>query len=184
MKPWLLIDVDDVLNWWERGHGKKRCDPPYCGHLAHAGYRKLHPPHGGTVHLNLALAAPLRRLADLADLAWCTSWGDTANRDIGPWYGLPDLPVVPLLKDPPPLPGWDVFAAGKASSVAAWHPAEGGGRPFVWLDNEPGLAEMLVVLGVPGPWSVLEVNPLTGLTAANLDTAARLLAGAAAGRPV
>ncbi len=66
------------------------------------------------------------------ELVWATSWMDEANAMIGPVVGLPRLPYIDwgeglFARDPDGL-HW------KTRALVAY----AAGRPFVWVDDEPG----------------------------------------------
>lgn len=171
MRPWILLDVDDVLNWCPpKGH-----DPPYCGCQEHQQWRRrtVTTRFGRPlrVRVNPALGPMLLRLAEDADLAWCTAWAEDANLCIGPLLGLPPLPVTdyqPWPGDPVHHPG---FGAWKALNTIGWLARAGGGRPFVWFDDEPDIAPCLTAAGVSQPFKVIAVDPETALTAVHVGMA-------------
>ncbi|WP_024936121.1 MULTISPECIES: HAD domain-containing protein [Actinomadura] len=147
--PVVLLDVDGVLNPFERPHRgfqRHRCSPngmPFT--------LWLNPGHGPAL-LELAESTG-------AELAWASYWCDNANEWIAPRVGLPELPFVPI----PQFPGIHegrTLGAWKARHVAAW--AEG--RPFVWFEDEPDATDCIA--GEPGiaEHLLVEIDPLTGLT--------------------
>lgn len=128
-------------------------------------------PGGGTdgvrrVPLDPALG---RRLAALpADLVWATTWGQEANSVVAPLVGLGRLPVVgwptplvvPTFEDLWPDLHW------KTPTLVAW--AEG--REFVWIDDEiTDVDRAWVAENSPSRALLLSVDPLRGVTAADLD---------------
>jgi len=166
MRPAILIDVDEVLN------PSFRCNPPYCRCHPHwiraFAYARdgqklkliLNPAHGPAL---LQLAADTG-----AELAWCTSWEDQANDDIGPRIGLPRLPVVPYPPRPKTGPG-SVLAVGawKARHAVAW----AARRPFAWFEDEPDAGpECFRLLGA-APHLVIPVDRRTGLTVGHMNEA-------------
>jgi hypothetical protein len=176
MRPVIMLDVDDVLNWLER-HGHK---PPYCGCTVHRTWvrRRITASNGReyVVHLDPANGPRLRRLATTgaADLAWCTSWGDEANWLIGPLLGLPHLPVIPLGPEPA-KESLVPFGKWKAGKAARWAAADG--RPALVLDNEPEFPDAFKAAGLTQPWKVITVDPATALTPDHLAEGAAWLAG-------
>jgi hypothetical protein len=174
MRPWIFVDVGDVINWCDR-HGHK---PPYCGCTEHRGWVKRRVNVDGIevlVHADRAAGGKLRRLAEETggELAWCTSWRDAANRHIGPLIGLPDLPVVniPPWRAEPDAPSYGVW---KAVHLLGWlqlREQQDGWRPFVALEDDEDFARFLAA--VPGPQrrKVITVDPATALTDAHLEEA-------------
>jgi hypothetical protein len=65
------------------------------------------------------------------ELAWATTWEHEANRHVGPFIGLPRLPVVEF-PDRDPVRGWSPDSGWKWRAVLQ-HAA---GRPPAWLDDE------------------------------------------------
>lgn len=156
-KPWLLIDVDGVLN-------PLRVQPGFDIHrLAPIGWtgRPLHvqltPRHGEMI----------MAMTDVFDLAWATTWEDSANALISPIVGLPaDLPVVHF--------AWNAAAEVwgiclKTPDVAQWV----GDQPFVWLDDGVGPEDVAWFARRPetGAFHLQHINPLVGLTQRDLDDA-------------
>ncbi|MFJ4204938.1 HAD domain-containing protein [Streptomyces sviceus] len=102
-----------------------------------------------------ALGARLTSLG--CALVWATTWGDDANTVLGPWLGLPRLPLVDW-------PDSDEEEAGlhwKTRSVVSW----AAGRPFVWVDDEITDADRAwVAARHPGRALLHRVNHQVGLT--------------------
>lgn len=129
MKPWLLMDVDGPLNPDLAG-----VDGPSSGWVRHVAESEgeryvlwLNPWHG----------EQLLALTDVFDLAWATTWGHDANREVSPVLGLPtDLPVLEWPG------GWRECmrrygrthrrGCWKTEHVLSWV----GSRPFAWFDDE------------------------------------------------
>lgn len=115
------------------------------------------------VWLNPGHGAMLRSLADVFELHWATAWEDAANRIVAPLIGLPELPVIhwgdyplvnrPLTVLPPYEETLTALATGRRRSVEMLHwktrsiaayvaalrddtGSDGGGRAFVWMDDE------------------------------------------------
>lgn len=148
-KPMLLIDVDGPLNPYAASNRTNH----------RAGYRKYRIQEY-PVHLKRAHGDELKRLADLYELVWCTTWEHAANTDIGPKIGLPPLPVIDfqqLLPDQPPIPGlfW------KTAPVIEY----AAGRPFAWIDDDIGALDTdHVRKHHSGPALMRRIDPFTGLT--------------------
>ncbi|QXJ26054.1 hypothetical protein AGRA3207_007642 [Actinomadura graeca] len=155
--PLVLLDVDGVLNPFERphrGYRRHRCSPNGITFRLW-----LDPGHGPSL-LELAESTG-------AELAWASYWCHNANEWIGPRIGLPDLPYVPI----PRFPGVGegrTLGSWKARHVAAW--AEG--RPFVWFEDEPDATECIAREPDVADHLLVAVDPLTGLTGRHLELAA------------
>ncbi|KAB2387936.1 HAD domain-containing protein [Actinomadura montaniterrae] len=158
--PLVLLDVDGVLNPFERPH---------------RGYRRHRcSPNGVTFRLwlNAAHGPALLELAEAAgaELAWASYWCDNANEWISPRVGLPRLPFVPI----PRFPGIEegrTLGAWKARHVAAW--AER--RPFVWFEDEPDATECIAAEEGVADHLLVAVDPLLGLTDDDLERGAAWL---------
>lgn len=165
MRPLLLLDADGVLN----PDFRSAWDGPQGDALRADGWVMVARPDGGPfifngrpVWLNLNHGRKLSEVAERtgAELAWASRWHELANRLVAAVIGLPPLPVI-----------WCDPERGKADSVIPWTQ----GRPFAWLDDEDVAAACGAVTGA----HAVHVDPLAGLTDADLDRAAGLLAGVA-----
>jgi hypothetical protein len=93
------------------------------------------------------------------DLVWATTWMDEANESVGPWIGLPRLPVVE----------WPEVSADEGPHGLHWKTRTlvewADGRPFIWVDDEIGAMDRLWVAGQhEGPALLHRVDPGEGLT--------------------
>ncbi|MFD4571698.1 hypothetical protein ACFWNK_10730 [Streptomyces sp. NPDC058417] len=153
--PLLFLDVDGpLIPFGGPGpypeYGADRTPPP-----AHPLLSRIDPALGPRL---LALrCAPV----------WATTWGTDANTVVGPWLGLPPLPVLPVEDDPD----------GPQAPVRGLHwktlplLARAAGRPFVWLDDEIGEADRTWVAAAhPAPALLHRVDPQHGLTDADFAT--------------
>jgi len=165
-RPYLLVDVDGVLNAittsaergrliYKEGWVHKWAELPI------GRFRLLCNPACGPLLTRLA--------ADTgAELAWGTTWEDDANTWVGPLVGLPVLPVAPVS-------GY----RSKADGVVPWT----NGRPFVWFDDQLSVALRTAELAADRPHLVVETDPSVGLTAEHIGIAREWLL-ALGSRPV
>ena len=155
-KPWLLIDVDGVLN----------PNPLMSGHLSERfaawgfSIHKIRPKgfqRSFNVGLNPAHGEWLLAMTDVFRLGWATSWEHEANTKIGPKIGLPKLPVAEVGNR-----GYKVDGILDLVDSAS----------FVWLDDNASYAEKrdLDVLS-PSPFMVIDIDPYVGLTEDHLVNA-------------
>lgn len=157
----LLLDVDGPLNPFEVQ--PRTCPAGYTSHLLKpANWVNM---HGGDpeqvpflrVDLNPAHGPALAALP--FELVWATSWMGQANDMIGPAVGLPQLPYIDwgetlFVRDPDGL-HW------KTRALVAY----AAGRPFVWVDDEPGDRDReWVAENHAGPALVHTVSAEFGLT--------------------
>ncbi|MEU1842277.1 HAD domain-containing protein [Micromonospora sediminicola] len=154
-KPWLLLDIDGVLN--------------PTGDHADRGFT-AHHLHGYRVQLSREHGRMLNELdrEGLVDLRWATTWNHAANAYVAPAVGLTGpLPVLVIdraLAGPVPFGvNW------KAASVLA----EADGVPFAWLDDfltdaDRRWAEARV-LDTGVPTLLVPVDPAVGLLPDHLD---------------
>ena len=119
-------------------------------------------PGGPPVALAEAHRGWLHELSSVFELAWATGWGTSANRFLGPFFGLPRLPVAELPPGPfqPRLkvPGVDALAHD---------------RPVAWVDDIVTEEARDWATGRPAPTLLVETDPGRGLTRALVE---RLLA--------
>lgn len=155
----ILIDVDGVLNPWQRQ------GPHWQAHQAVSFNGTwnviLNPDHGPML---LTLAAETG-----AELVWATTWEHDANREIGPRIGLPELPVIEVNAHPGE-PG----VHPKTPPVAEYVK----GRPFVWFDDDLRRADRdyLKAHEQVADFLIVDVCPRVGLTPKHLEMAAAWLA--------
>jgi hypothetical protein len=155
-KPLILVDVDGVLN---------PARPNALGYRRHwvfpvgVAHRLLLNPSHGQVLTELAGATG-------ADLVWASYWRHRANTWIAPRVGLPSLRFVPIparwrsrIRSSP--------GCWKAYHVAAWI----GQTPFVWLEDDPNVADCLAGQPGLGPHLVIKVDPAIGLTHYHVEQA-------------
>ena len=156
-RPWLLIDVDGVLNPLMVADDFELHELRPIGWTGPPLTVQLTPRHGEWI----------TALTDVFDLVWATTWEQSANLLISPIVGLPtDLPVIPFV-EPRLRHDWEV--SFKSPSVARWVE----GHSFVWLDDSIGAADTRwfeKVTGV-GPFLLRSIDPLVGLTEADCAVA-------------
>lgn len=160
MRPLVLLDVDGPLNVWAASERPAS----YVEHRWRMSWRRwrtawLDPSHGPRL---LALAADLD-----AELAWCTTWEDDANRYVGPALGLPPLRVVGL-RAYEGRSGWKFPAVGRFAA----------GRPLAWLDDDFGLfpaARAEFLARRREPTALVEVDAARGITDEDLARVAAAL---------
>lgn len=138
MKPYLLLDIDGVLNVLAR---PKRAPKDAIEFVVQAG-------NTGFDILTLARYGDwLDDLARSYELVWATTWEDLANEEMGPRLGLPELPVVhferSLKMKTWKLPDVDKFVGNRP---AAWIDDDLHGDAFSWAHkrNERGVPTLLV----------------------------------------
>jgi len=113
-RPWLLLDIDGVLNP-QRGFTGPR--------------RERYTPLGSLV-IREDLVPVLHQAHQATRLAICSSWGVDANRYLTPLLDLPALPVIEM------APGSDAMIAKKVRGVAAWSKTKAARAGGVWIDDE------------------------------------------------
>jgi HAD domain in Swiss Army Knife RNA repair proteins len=150
--PLILLDVDGVLNPLQRSPGYQRYRATPNGTM----FRLLLNPRHGPLLTGLAEATG-------AELVWASYWTDSANEWIGPRVGLPILRAIPI---PPRDPRYS-FGGWKARHVAEWV----GERPFVWLEDEPDVTDVLASGPALGPHLIVPVDPEGGLTDLHVEQA-------------
>lgn len=169
MKPYLLVDIDGVLNPFA-AKPTQRPDGYDTHRLTPAGWREplrvwLNPKHGPM----------LLALTDLVELAWATTWIEQANELIGPRIGLPELPVVPVMQ-----PSWSDRGPHiwKLPAVKAYV----GDRPFAWFDDDFTKADLAWAeerTAAGFPTLLLPISPRIGIVQGDVDRVAAWAPGAA-----
>jgi hypothetical protein len=153
-RPWLLIDVDGVLNPLVVREGFDVYELVPQGWNGPQLYVQLTPQHGEW----------LLELAHDFELAWATTWEDSANALIGPIVGLPELPVIHFGLEAARRV-WGICQ--KTPGVERWV----GKHPFAWLDD--GISDLdadwLRRRGNVGDFHLQRIDPLVGLTPSDLE---------------
>jgi hypothetical protein len=162
-KPLLLLDVDGPLN----PHAAKPTRRPdgYETHrLAPSGWTGkplrvwLNPKHGPM----------LLAIVGVVDLVWATTWGQDANRMIGPEIGLPELPVIEVGR-----PSW----MDRGPHIFKLEPAMKyvGSRACAWFDDDLTKADLeFAAARTAGgmPTLFLPIDPAVGIVQADVDRVA------------
>ncbi len=141
-RPLLLVDVDGVV-----------C--PYADELVDPAAAGLAQSMVGYSYVWLArdVAEHLLRLAELFQLVWCTAWEDHAAEFLAPFLGLPPMPVIHF-EEPAEEDGHWKWPAIEAFA---------GDRPFAWIDDELGRADLARAAGRSVPTMLLRVEGSHGL---------------------
>lgn len=149
MKPLLFIDVDGVLNRLvHRLSDQDQAD--------YVPFEVFNQRMGltFTLFMDPADGPRLLSLTDVVGLAWGSTWEHEANESIGPWLGLPELPVAVRRFN-------EVHKAPGVMRLA-------GDRPFAWLDDDLGHMRTDLLAEHPQPTLPIHVDPITGLTDAHI----------------
>ena len=163
-KPFLLIDVDGVLNPFAHAGAfapgwqtyQIEAESPFRGKRTYEVH--LHSTHG-------------RWLAELEDdfeLGWGSTWEEQANSLIAPKIGLHPLPVARV--------GWHMDGNyDKSEGIVALV----GDRPCAWVDDGPGWSgfewrDQRLARGIPT--LIITPDPAIGFTRAHKDALHRFAA--------
>lgn len=118
-KPYMLLDVDGVLNVWPYPLDRE-------GHvqIEVLGYPIWYQP---------AVIERINALADRVELRWLTTWRDRARDSLAPAVGLIDFPIVDhdihqRDRHPRPLDWWKMDAAEDLLADTD--------RPVIWCDDD------------------------------------------------
>lgn len=162
-RPLAFIDVDGVLNRFASRSAAKKLG--YSRH--HIGRYGGFPVDILIDHNDVKLFA---QLSEVFELAWGSWWGDKANREICPLYGMEPFEVVAR-----PDPIADAVKAPVIIDTAQ-------GRDFVWFDDDFAHEGLDIIstytgssaLAVPVDAPIVTMETLdtpTGLTQHHVDTA-------------
>jgi hypothetical protein len=141
-RPLLLVDVDGVVC----PYADELVDPAASGlEKARVGYSE--------VWLSRDIAGHLQALGELFQIVWCTAWEVHAAEYLGPFLGLPALPVIHF--DEPIMeechwnwPAIDAFVED---------------RSFAWIDDEIGRDDLARARARAIPTLLVSVEGTHGL---------------------
>ena len=120
------------------------------------GYRDARA-WGFDVRVPEVLQRALPRFAEAFELVWCSSWLGEANREVGPLFGLAELPV--LVPAPEPRRGW-----WKLRAVAEY----AASSPLVWADDEMNSTARRWATARPAPTLLIRPAPERGISTRQL----------------
>lgn len=154
--PWLLIDVDGVINVDVSNSVAKKTGLRTVSARARDGWRyKI--TYDPEVH------TWFRELSDAGlRLAWCTTWQDEANSLLPDKLGLPELPVVTFDKhrEGTKVPGIARFLSGEELDA-----------PFAWIDDEIGNDDRVLLrrYELKQDYLLVGTDPRVGMTAEHVQ---------------
>lgn len=153
-KPWLLLDVDGVLNVTDTSNKQAR----------RAGLRTIHVTPGDGLRYKIHYNPDLhhwvwRARAAGFQLAWCTTWQDYANWHLADRLWLPEMPVVRFNKH---------REGTKVHGILEFLEHD----PFVWIDDEITEEDQLLLDRLHrGPRNLVHTDPSVGMTETHVDDA-------------
>jgi hypothetical protein len=147
-RPLLLVDVDGVVC----PYGDELADPAAAG-LEQVMIEYLPMWFDGQI------SDRLQRLGQSFQLVWCTAWEDRAARSLSPRLGLPPLPVI----------NFDEPTAGDGHWKWPAIEAFVGDRPFAWIDDEVGLADLARAARRPALTLLVRIDGSRGLVDVHVE---------------
>jgi hypothetical protein len=142
-RPYLLIDVDGVLN-------------PYAAEICPEPFREYDFfPGEAAVRLAEIHGEWLRDLAGVFDLVWATGWQHKADELIAPKLGLPRLPVIEF-----EFPG----APFQPFVKVPWIDRFVGDRALAWIDDMITPEAEAWAAGRAAPTLLVAIDPAIGLS--------------------
>jgi regulatory protein YycH of two-component signal transduction system YycFG len=146
MKPFLLLDIDGVLN------------PDIPDSSEFKDFRVLETPWSN-FSLSLKEGQILQDLSNYVDLVWATSWEDYANEYISPYLGINNLPVISFTPH-----GSESLKVKDIIRFINFHQ-----RPFIWIDDEiEDEFHSTITNMVEVEFLLVKTNPTTGITVKNI----------------
>lgn len=148
-KPFLLIDVDGVLNAFNRNQSDRVYDIFKVGPF--------------TVRFRHELLDWLIRLDQHYHLVWCTMWDERANSDLAPRLGIAELPYIPCWDNSDQRMEWK---GRRLYSKVACIEAHLKDRAFAWIDDEIYSGELAWAEhrdNEIAPTLLLKIDPRMGL---------------------
>jgi len=106
------------------------------------------------------VSAMLNRLAEHAELVWCTSWPQWAVEHLTNELHLPHIRYIDV--------GQSTIAFGRQVKIVRLYGATGA-TPVAVLDDQIGPRDLMGVEDRPTPTLLRQVNPARGLTATDVD---------------
>jgi hypothetical protein len=147
-RPLLLVDVDGVVC----PYGDELADP------AGAGLEQVMVDYM-PMWLERRIADRLQRLRTSFQLVWCTGWEDRAAQSLAPHLRLPPLPVI-YFDEPAPGDGHWKWPATEAFVAD---------RPFAWIDDEVGQADLARAGRRQIPTLLVRIEGSHGLTDSHVE---------------
>ena len=148
-KPFLLIDVDGVVNVTNRSQNTKTY--------------KIFKAAGYPIRIRHEMPDWLFRLSGHFHLVWCTMWDDLANTELSPELDLPSLPYIPCWESQETVVEWNGHALHTKIPLIADHMKE---RPFAFVDDWLRSGDMMWAAGrnkAVAPTKFLPIDPRMGL---------------------
>lgn len=119
-RPWLLLDVDGVLNVFNKSQNQKL----YARHAVVVDGLRF------PIKMRHALSDWIFELTEHFVPVWCTMWNDAANEYLCPLLELPELAVLPCSYREIPR---DLGCHAKVASIEQYVPQD---RALAWVDDE------------------------------------------------
>lgn len=173
-KPLFLVDVDGPLNPYA---AKPERRPE--GYETFRYYEKNRTPWDKPlrVWLNPTHGEMFKKLSEVFDFVWATTWVGEANSFISPKLNLPEWPFIDFdVKFAPNAKPTYAFGKTKGVYPVYWKtPAVlqyVKKRSFAWIDDEVGKGDDLwLEERVRAPYKLIRIDPKIGLKQSNLDNA-------------